>query len=106
MKSPQRALAVSDFEGRVGEVFPATTSSGARVELTLTRLVVRPEEGPVAPGFSLEFRTRASEPRQQLVQIEHPDAGTHAVFVVPVERDRDDVVFQAVFSFVPAPTGE
>lgn len=97
------SLAFEHFTDRVGQSFPATMSMGEQVELLLVKADERRPGPHVAPGFSLEFLVEpddASRP-QQLVVLEHPEVGTHPIFVVPVDRDERGTIYQSVFSFLP-----
>jgi hypothetical protein len=102
---PAIELRFEHFADRVGGTFVATTLEGDHVVLRLTAAIERQAAPGVAPGFSLDFLIEPNDPPrpQQLFTIEHPDVGPRPIFLVPVARDRDAVVYQAVFSFLPAP---
>ena len=100
-RGPTSQLAFEHFVDRAGESFPATANTGERIELLLVDVVeqLRPH---VAPGFSLDFRIQSEDGSrpQQLVALEHPDAGTRSIFLVPVGRDARGTIYQSVFSFL------
>lgn len=102
-RDPTPPLAFEHFVNRVGESFPATTSTGEVVALLLIDAVEPELRSNVAPGFSLDFRIRPEDgPHpQQLFALEHPDAGTHLIFLAPVGRDERGTIYQSVFSFLP-----
>jgi hypothetical protein len=93
-------LTVADFAARVGETFVLATASGERLDLVVSEAAERgtgPREAPRAPFYVL--LRGPSEPLlpQGIYPIEHPAFGVLELFIVPVARERDGLVYEVVF---------
>jgi hypothetical protein len=95
-------LTIEDFRNRVGQAFPATTSSPEGRALTLTLTSVDALPGPPDRGrtpFSLEFRDAAPDHvPQQIVAVEHPEMGAFELFVVPLGPSPEGMRYEAIFT--------
>jgi hypothetical protein len=87
------AVARAAFDLAVGE---------ASLPLTLVEvkpLPVRPYPGMIRPPFSLIFRNASPVVLpQKLYTLKNATLGRLDVFLVPVGRDREGVLYQAVFN--------
>ncbi len=87
------AVARETFELAIGE---------ASLPLTLVEvqpLPVNPYPGMIRPPFSLIFRTASQVVLpQKLYNLKNVNLGRLEIFLVPVARDREGVLYQAVFN--------
>lgn len=93
-------LTLQHFAAHVNETFPAALNEGevsfvlveARALPSTTRDVVR-------PPFSLLFRNTSSFLfPQQIYHMRHPSLGEIGIFLVPVAREREGFLYQALFN--------
>jgi hypothetical protein len=97
-----RELSRDMFTPHVGSTFRVAVAGGAGgiVELTLTT-VTEMRVSRSFESFSLEFRGAAlQELPQDQFQVEHDDMGQFWLFLGPVERDGDALIYEAVFNRV------
>jgi len=98
----ERVLVFEDFADKVGEVFVIGEQEFPAIPLTLTEAEPLPARtGPngMRPPFSLIFLGK--DPRvlpQRLYRLEHEEMGTLTIFLVPVGKDAEGVLYQAVFN--------
>lgn len=93
-------LTLDHFAGCVNETFRAALNEG---ELEFVLVEAAPA-GMQAPGaarapFSLLFRN--ASPLlfpQQIYRMTHPRVGSHDIFLVPIAREREGFLYQAVFN--------
>ncbi|HZN15160.1 MAG TPA: hypothetical protein VFB78_12880 [Acidimicrobiales bacterium] len=93
------SLTVEDFRPRVGDTYRLVPAVGDAVEAVLVSVEERGEAPPDhrAP-FTLDFRAPATTTLEQgTYQVEHPDAGTLELFLVPIGPDAEGTLYQAVF---------
>ena len=98
-------LTRDDFLPYVGTIFSVTTANGA-VDLTLAEardLGPRPERlvraGTRLSAFSLRFRGPGQfYLSQQMWKLAHPQLGELAIFLVPIGRENDGFVYEAIFN--------
>lgn len=97
------ALEYEHFAERIGESFCATLSSGEHVHLRLIEATERERQHRISWGFSLLFRVDPDTGvlPQQLVRLVHPEAGVHALFMVPIDRNDQGTVYEVLFSVIP-----
>ena len=92
-------LTLEHFSGHVNETFPAALNDG-EVSFVLVEargLPASPQD--VRPPFSLLFRNTASFLfPQQTYAMQHPRLGEIGIFLVPVAREREGFLYQAVFN--------
>lgn len=94
-------LTVNDFAGLVNETFAAALQDG---EVPFVLVEARPiaaeaMHGAARAPFSLLFRNTASFLLpQQIYQMRHPALGEIGIFLVPVAREREGFLYQAVFN--------
>jgi Domain of unknown function (DUF6916) len=89
------------FASHINETFEVALG-GATVEMTLvqaTKGQPRDWEGLRKEPFSLLFK--CGKPvvfPQRLYSFQNPGFGKMDIFIVPIARDRDGIVYQAVFN--------
>lgn len=96
-----RMLTLEDFGGLVNETFAASLQDmEVPFVLVEARLLPVPAGLPAArPPFSLLFRNAASFLLpQQIYPMRHPRLGEVGIFLVPVAREREGFLYQAVFN--------
>jgi Domain of unknown function (DUF6916) len=93
-------LTLDHFAGHVNETFPAKLNEG-EVPFVLVEARMLSTQLPVgarAP-FSLLFRNGSSFLfPQQIYQMRHPSLGDIGIFLVPVAREREGFLYQALFN--------
>lgn len=98
-REPPDMLTLKDFEAHLNAPFSAAGEMLQTAPFVLTE--ARALAQAAAPGgqtpFSLLFRSTASLP-QQIQTLVHPSLGEVDIFLVPVGRDGDATVYQAVFN--------
>ena len=96
-----RILSLEDFARHVGESF-AVTVNGSDVVFALVQaepLPVRPHSLAARVPFSLIFRNTAPVIfPQQIYSATHAALGTIGIFLVPVARDAEGFLYQAVYN--------
>ena len=92
-------LTLDHFTGHVNETFPAALNEG-EVPFVLVEARGLPTRGPVSRApFSLLFRNTSSFLfPQQTYRMQHPALGEIGIFLVPVAREREGFLYQAVFN--------
>lgn len=96
-----RLLAIEDFSRHLGETF-ALTVNGSEVAFALVQATPFPVQahalGARAP-FSLIFRNTAQVLfPQQTYSATHTVLGTFGIFLVPIARDAEGFLYQAVYN--------
>nr|WP_312083883.1 hypothetical protein [Brevundimonas sp.] len=95
-------LAIQDFAAAQNQTFDL--AMGAETSMPLTLVDVRPLTATLAPGtmrtpFSLTFRSQSAVVLpQKTYGLRNAVMGVLQVFLVPVARDREGIVYQAVFN--------
>ncbi len=93
-------LTLDHFTGCVNETFHAALNDG---DIEFVLVEARALQG-AAPGaarvpFSLLFRNGAALLfPQQIYQMRHPRVGNVGIFLVPIAREREGFLYQAVFN--------
>jgi hypothetical protein len=95
-------LRLEDFQPHVGESFFVSTV-GEPATLVLTEAsALRTYEYPIQqtrPPFSLLFTGPASIPLDQAMwDLTNAAMGTLPIFIVPIQRDGERLVYQAIFN--------
>lgn len=89
------------FAGCVGQGFDVDLGT-ASVALTLSEARPLPQQGFAAAmrqPFSLLFRSGSAVLLpQQIYRMTNATIGSVEIFIVPVARDREGIVYQAVFN--------
>lgn len=93
-------LTLDHFASCVNETFFAALTDG---EIEFVLVEVRPietkERNPMRVPFSLLFRNTAMLLfPQQIYQMRNPRMGQVGIFLVPIARERDAFLYQAVFN--------
>ena len=90
-------LAMSRLRGAVGSDFDVLGGDGATAAVALNLTEVN--ERPAPPGYeqysALLRGPLSPELKQATYALRHPDFGTLPLFIVPVGRDRDGVIYEA-----------
>jgi hypothetical protein len=93
-------LTLDHFAGHVNETFPAALNEG-EVPFVLVEargLPAQPSPAARAP-FALLFRNASSFLfPQQIYRMRHPRLGEIGIFLVPVAREREGFLYQAIFN--------
>ena len=94
-------LTLQHFAPYVNETFAATMHDG---EVPFVLVDARPLQGSTAPDtmrppFSLLFRNGSSFLfPQQLYLMRHEGMGEVGIFLVPIAREREGFLYQAIFN--------
>ncbi|WP_404415928.1 DUF6916 family protein [Brevundimonas vesicularis] len=97
-----KLLAIQDFAAARNQTFDLTM--GADTSMPLTLVEVKSLSPTLAPGtmrapFSLMFRSQSAVVLpQKIYGLRNAVMGALQVFLVPVARDREGIVYQAVFN--------
>lgn len=96
-----RIVTLDHFARCVGEGFEIDIGAGSLV-LTLTEARALPErglKGLMRAPFSLLFRSvsKVLLP-QQIYRLNNATLGILDIFLVPVARDKDGIIYQAIFN--------
>lgn len=94
-------LTVEDFAGLVNETFVAVLQDGEVPFVLVEARTLAAQAMPMAARapFSLLFRNTASFLLpQQIYRMRHPALGEIGIFLVPVAREREGFLYQAVFN--------
>ena len=93
-------LTLDHFAGCVNDTFHAALNDGD-IEFVLVeaRLLKAAAPGQARAPFSLLFRNGAALLfPQQIYQMRHPRVGSVGIFLVPIAREREGFLYQAVFN--------
>ena len=93
-------LTIDHFAGCVNETFRAALNDGD-IEFVLVEAQVLPKPPPnaVRVPFSLLFRNTAVFLfPQQIYRMTHPRIGGFDIFLVPIAREREGFLYQAIFN--------
>lgn len=89
------------FAGQVGQGFDVDLGT-ASVALTLSEARPLPHRGPsqsMRPPFYLIFRSGSPILLpQKIYRMTNATIGVLEIFIVPVARDREGIVYQAIFN--------
>lgn len=95
-------LSIEHFAGHLGETFTVSLDHDGQAPFALVEvrpLPAQPFHGIVRAPFSLLFRHEAAVVfPQKIYQMTHAAMGQFGIFLVPVARDRDGFIYQAVFN--------
>jgi len=95
-------LAIQDFAAAQNQTFDLTMGADSSMPLTLVEvrlLAAAPAAGTMRAPFSLMFRSQSAVVLpQKIYGLRNAVMGALQVFLVPVARDRDGIVYQAVFN--------
>jgi hypothetical protein len=95
-------LSLESFAGRVNETFDVQLNDDGRTSFVLVE--ARPLQSPVVKGqvrdpFALLFRSTSPILfPQQIYQMKNAAMGQVAIFLVPIARDREGFLYQAIFN--------
>ncbi|RDS81421.1 DUF6916 family protein [Dyella psychrodurans] len=94
-------LQLEDFAGRLNQTFVVDVDQGRTpfVLVEATPLPFRPMHGMVRAPFSLVFHNTSPVLfPQRIYQMANPDMGQFGIFLVPIGRNQDGFLYQAVFN--------
>ena len=92
-------LTLEHFSGHVNETFSAALNDGEVSFLLVEARGLPARAQDARPPVSLLFRNTASFLfPQQTYQMQHPRLGVMGIFLVPVAREREGFLYQAVFN--------
>jgi hypothetical protein len=97
-KTMIETLTLSHFEPHVGEVFAL---AGSNAEIPLTLKSAKPLGTALRDGgaFALNFAGPAAPLLQQSIYpLRHAALGTLDLFIVPVGKDKDGIIYEAIFT--------
>jgi len=88
------------FEPMMGTVFEVQLAEGQRLPLELSAVRGNGLRGMAKrEQFSLHFRGPASPALvQRIYRLEHPQLGALEIFLVPIRKDADGMIYEAVFT--------
>lgn len=96
-----RYLTIQDFAGTANEEFSLAVGEAA-MAVTLVEvkpLAARPHPMMHREPFSLLFKSASPVILpQKSYRVSHPSVGAHDIFLVPIARDVQGIVYQAVFN--------
>jgi hypothetical protein len=94
LKSFLETIKRADFAAQVNTKFRVNQSVEAElIKVSETKNYPRQESFSILFLFPSDF-----PPYQGNFLFEHPQLGTHEIFVVPIENASDGIVFEAVFN--------
>ena len=88
---------IEDFAGRVGETF-SIDSGEAGLALTLETAQPLPDGVRAAGSFRLVFRGPAEPALPQAIYPFAYDGEVFDIFIVPIARDADGMLYEAIFN--------
>jgi hypothetical protein len=94
-------LTLEDFAARLNETFSVDLGAGKSdfILVEAKSLPTPPLRGMVRSPFSLLFHHASAVLfPQRIYQMENPSLGDFGIFLVPVARNRDGFLYQAVFN--------
>lgn len=97
-------FALEHFATHLNETFAVTLDSQGQAPFVLVEARPLPMMGAPMPGmvrspFSLLFRNESAILLpQKIYQMTHVAMGEFGIFLVPIARDRDGFIYQAVFN--------
>lgn len=92
-------LTKETFEPLKGDTFSLTHENGV-IPLSIVAVLGTGLQGHAArEQFSVHFRGPSSPVLpQRIYRIEHPQLGALEIFIVPIKRDGDGLIYEAVFT--------
>ncbi len=92
------SLHYKDFAPHVNSKFTAQFPNGATLELELTQAEEK-SPSPRQEQFILTFRAPLNAPReQQIFDLRHEHLGSGLMFLVPIGKDANGIIYEAVFN--------
>ncbi|MFC5742321.1 DUF6916 family protein [Dyella tabacisoli] len=97
-------FALEHFAGHLNETFTVALDSEGRAPFVLVEARPLAVTGRAIPGmvrspFSLLFRNESAILLpQKIYQMTHAALGEFGIFLVPIARDRDGFIYQAVYN--------
>jgi len=94
-------LQLQDFAGRLNQTFVADVDQGRTpfVLVEANPLPTHSFQGTVRAPFSLVFHNASPILfPQRVYQMRNPDMGEFGIFLVPIARNQDGFLYQAVFN--------
>ena len=93
-------LTIDQFSDKIGHAFVIEEAGVPPIELTLTEATPLPNFASAArTPFSLLFTTRGDFVLpQRMYPLRHAALGLQSIFLVPVGKERDTAIYEAVFN--------
>jgi hypothetical protein len=95
-------LTEASFKPHSGTRFQVLLENGPGVELDLAEVTLYPHDSSVPrkrEPFSLLFRgPAAAYLPQRIYRLQHPEMGSLDLFLVPIRREGDTLLYEAVFN--------
>ena len=92
------SLHYADFAPYINTKFQVQLNDDATMEIELIRVEEKPSSTR-QEQFALTFRAPANAPPQQwLYQLQHEQLGSGKLFLVPIEREGEALIYEAVFN--------
>ncbi len=92
------SLHYEDYAPHINSKFTAQIHEASPVELELTN-VVENSPSPRQEQFVLTFRAPFTAPaQQQIFTVRHEQLGSGIMFLVPIGKDANGIIFEAVFN--------
>jgi len=93
-------LTKESFEPIKGSVFTVRLGEDTTLPLELTVVAGNGLKGAASrEQFSLHFRGPATPALvQRTYRLEHPQLGALEIFIVPIRKDADGMIYEAVFT--------
>jgi hypothetical protein len=101
MSTPDALQTLSLFEPRVGELFIVRLDENRVHPLTLVKASLIPSGNYRTAREPFQLRFRGPGPQhlpQQIHLMENDALGSIAIFLVPIGRDGDGFIYQAIFN--------
>lgn len=99
MSTPLNEIPAEDFAALLGEALP-TEAAGQQFALRVEAVEPSPYPGARGlPGFSLQLRGPAElNLGQGVYAITHPQHGCLQLFITPIRRDPQGLLYEAIFN--------
>ncbi len=99
MSTPLNEIPAEDFAALIGEALP-TEAAGQQFALRVESVETSPHPtGRGLPGFSLHLRGPADlNLGQGVYAITHPHHGCLELFITPIRRDPQGLLYEAIFN--------
>ncbi|WP_430391819.1 DUF6916 family protein [Dyella sp. 20L07] len=97
-------FSLEHFAGHLNETFDVSLDGEGRAPFVLVEAMPLPTQQPNIPGlvrapFSLLFRNESAILLpQKIYSMAHAALGEFGIFLVPIARDRDGFIYQALFN--------
>lgn len=93
-------LSIDNFKSMLNKTFTCSSPIDCTFELSeVNTRILQNDHRVTRSPFSVIFKTPASiSPVQGIFQLSHQDIGCFSLFLVPVEKVEDSILFEASFT--------